>query len=47
MLIDFLLQYWRNDARDYHKRFIGHCNTKTDIKEANYFGQNGEYIVAG
>jgi WD and tetratricopeptide repeats protein 1 len=28
-------------------RFIGHCNTKTDIKEANFFGQNGEYVVAG
>jgi WD and tetratricopeptide repeats protein 1 len=41
------LQFWRNEARDYQQRFIGHCNTKTDIKEANYFGRNGEYIVAG
>jgi WD and tetratricopeptide repeats protein 1 len=47
--IDSLLffKFWRNEARDYKQRFIGHCNTKTDIKEANFFGQNGEYIVAG
>lgn len=42
-----ILQFWRNEARDYKRRFIGHCNTKTDIKEANYFGHDGEYIVAG
>ncbi|XP_017468152.1 PREDICTED: WD and tetratricopeptide repeats protein 1 [Rhagoletis zephyria] len=38
---------WRSKAKDYSKRFVGHCNTTTDIKEANYFGNDGEYIVAG
>ncbi|KAG1655228.1 WD and tetratricopeptide repeats protein 1 [Nymphon striatum] len=28
-------------------RFCGHCNTTTDIKEVNFFGSNGQYIVAG
>ncbi|XP_071482882.1 WD and tetratricopeptide repeats protein 1-like [Diadema antillarum] len=27
--------------------FCGHCNTTTDIKEANFFGSNGQYIMAG
>ncbi|CAI9718792.1 and tetratricopeptide repeats 1-like [Octopus vulgaris] len=38
---------WRRDAYDYEMRFCGHCNTTTDIKEANFFGSNGQYIVAG
>ncbi|KAK3097055.1 hypothetical protein FSP39_005944 [Pinctada imbricata] len=38
---------WRALAYDYEARFCGHCNTTTDIKEANYFGSNGQYIVAG
>ncbi|XP_041352477.1 WD and tetratricopeptide repeats protein 1-like isoform X2 [Gigantopelta aegis] len=38
---------WRNKAYDYEFRFCGHCNTTTDIKEANFFGSNGQYIVAG
>ncbi|KAI0228941.1 WD and tetratricopeptide repeats protein 1 [Lamellibrachia satsuma] len=38
---------WRNAAADYKQRFCGHCNTTTDIKEANFFGSNGQYIVAG
>lgn len=38
---------WRNGAYDYEQRFCGHCNTTTDIKEANFFGSNGQYIVAG
>nr|CAD7423752.1 unnamed protein product [Timema monikensis] len=29
---------WREAARDYKVRFCGHCNTTTDIKEANFFG---------
>ncbi|XP_058840274.1 WD and tetratricopeptide repeats protein 1 [Topomyia yanbarensis] len=37
---------WRASALDYQDRFVGHCNTKTDIKEANYFGDSN-YIVAG
>lgn len=31
-------------AYDYTKRFYGHCNMNTDIKEANFFG---DFIVAG
>lgn len=32
---------------DYTKRFTGHCSMNTDIKEANFLGSEGEYIVAG
>ncbi|KAL4233448.1 WD and tetratricopeptide repeat-containing protein [Mactra antiquata] len=42
-----LEQIWRAEANDYEARFCGHCNTTTDIKEANFFGSNGQYIVAG
>ncbi|XP_039288976.1 WD and tetratricopeptide repeats protein 1-like isoform X2 [Nilaparvata lugens] len=38
---------WREKAFDYKKRYYGHCNTTTDIKEANFFGSNGQYIMAG
>lgn len=37
----------RSKAFDYDIRYCGHCNTTTDIKEANFFGSNGQYIVAG
>ncbi|XP_033636090.1 WD and tetratricopeptide repeats protein 1-like [Asterias rubens] len=37
----------RGEAFDYAERFCGHCNTTTDIKEANFFGSNGQFIVAG
>ncbi|WAR08495.1 WDTC1-like protein [Mya arenaria] len=42
-----LEKIWRAEANDYEARFCGHCNTTTDIKEANFFGSNGQYIVAG
>lgn len=32
---------------DYSKRFCGHCNLYTDIKEANFFGSQSQFIVAG
>ncbi|GFR72219.1 WD and tetratricopeptide repeats protein 1 [Elysia marginata] len=38
---------WQSKAGDYALRFCGHCNTTTDIKEANFFGSNGQYVVAG
>ncbi|GAB6027757.1 WD and tetratricopeptide repeats [Chamberlinius hualienensis] len=38
---------WRSAAYDYETRFCGHCNTTTDIKEANYFGSDSQYVVAG
>ena len=34
-------------AYDYHQRYIGHCNTHTDIKEASFLGERGNYIAAG
>lgn len=34
-------------AWDYKQRFVGACNTTTDIKEAVFFGQSGQFIVAG
>ena len=30
---------WRSQAWDYTSRYCGHCNTTTDIKEANFFGK--------
>ena len=32
---------WRSRSADYEQRFCGHCNTTTDIKEANFFGRCG------
>lgn len=32
-------QEWRRNTIDYKMRFCGHCNTTTDIKEANFFGK--------
>ena len=29
----------RSRATDFKLRFSGHCNTTTDIKEANFFGR--------
>ncbi len=29
----------RSLAVDYVDRFVGHCNTTTDIKEANFYGK--------
>jgi len=39
--------YFRSQAKDYSHRYYGHCNTSTDIKEANFFGSQGQFIVAG
>lgn len=38
---------WRTHYWDYTSRYCGHCNTTTDIKEANFFGDDGQYILAG
>jgi len=32
-------KFFRNQAKDYDRRYYGHCNTSTDIKEANFFGR--------
>lgn len=37
----------QRNSYDYSTRFCGHCNTHTDIKEANFIGEHGEYIAAG
>lgn len=45
--ISALEKQLRATARDYTCRFLGHCNTTTDIKEANFLGPDAEYIAAG
>merc|ERR1712110_924408 len=37
----------RRRARDYSMRYLGTCDTTTDIKEANFLGRGGQYIMAG
>lgn len=37
----------RQNSRDYEMRYLGHCNTTTDIKEANFLGKDNEFICAG
>ncbi|XP_075975087.1 WD and tetratricopeptide repeats 1 [Anticarsia gemmatalis] len=37
----------RTSALDYSQRFLGHCNTTTDIKEANFLGPDASYVAAG
>ncbi|GKV09451.1 hypothetical protein SLEP1_g20950 [Rubroshorea leprosula] len=32
---------------DMKQRFVGHCNVGTDIKQASFLGQRGEYIASG
>lgn len=48
---DSPLQEWehlmRKSAHDHRQRFCGHWNTHTDIKEATFLGQHGNYIGAG
>jgi len=34
-------------SSDFIRRFTGHCNAHTDIKEANFLGAHGNYIAAG
>jgi len=38
---------WRSKAADYTRRYVGACNTSTDIKEANFFGADGQFIMSG
>ncbi|EHA8588801.1 putative WD and tetratricopeptide repeats protein 1 [Cocos nucifera] len=32
---------------DMKQRFVGHCNVGTDIKQASFLGQQGEYVASG
>ena len=45
------LSQWENtqeyNAYDYTHRLTGHSNAHTDIKEAIFVGERGEYIAAG
>ncbi|KAG5882508.1 hypothetical protein JTB14_008481 [Gonioctena quinquepunctata] len=45
--IDEVEQKKRLESRDFELRFLGHCNTTTDIKEANFLGEDGNYVCAG
>ncbi|KAA0185671.1 hypothetical protein HAZT_HAZT002182 [Hyalella azteca] len=40
-------QQRRLKAFDYVSYYAGHCNTTTDIKEAVFLGQSGEFVAAG
>lgn len=35
----------RECSFDYKHRYCGHCNTTTDIKEANFFGRSVHHTV--
>ncbi|XP_010453127.1 PREDICTED: WD and tetratricopeptide repeats protein 1 [Camelina sativa] len=39
--------YQPEGAIDMKRRYVGHCNTGTDIKQASFLGQRGEYIASG
>lgn len=32
---------------DMKQRYVGHCNVGTDIKQASFLGQRGDYIASG
>ncbi|PON70509.1 WD repeat containing protein [Trema orientale] len=32
---------------DMKQRYVGHCNVGTDIKQANFLGQRGEFVASG
>ncbi|KAL0366368.1 UNVERIFIED_CONTAM: WD and tetratricopeptide repeats protein 1 [Sesamum radiatum] len=34
-------------AIDMKQRYVGHCNIGTDIKQASFIGQRGEYVASG
>ncbi|KAJ9560336.1 hypothetical protein OSB04_005496 [Centaurea solstitialis] len=34
-------------AIDMKQRYVGHCNVGTDIKQASFLGQKGEFIASG
>ncbi|KAL4358838.1 hypothetical protein AHAS_Ahas08G0017400 [Arachis hypogaea] len=39
--------YQSEAAIDMNQRFIGHCNVGTDIKQASFLGQRGEFVASG
>ena len=46
---NYILRDFANQLNsfDYSQRFVGSKNSATDIKEANFIGYHGNYIVAG
>ncbi|KAI4337626.1 hypothetical protein L6164_016015 [Bauhinia variegata] len=40
-------RYQPEAAIDMKHRYVGHCNVGTDIKQASFLGQRGEYIASG
>ncbi|KAI5054823.1 hypothetical protein GOP47_0029968 [Adiantum capillus-veneris] len=34
-------------ALDMRQRYVGHCNTGTDIKQATFLGERGDYVASG
>lgn len=34
-------------AIDMKQRYVGHCNVGTDIKQASFLGQHGEFVASG
>ncbi|GAA0158460.1 ubiquitin-protein ligase [Lithospermum erythrorhizon] len=39
--------YQPEAAVDMKQRYVGHCNVGTDIKQASFLGQKGEFIAGG
>ncbi|KAK1554014.1 hypothetical protein Q3G72_006646 [Acer saccharum] len=41
------LPYQPEAVIDMKRRYVGHCNIGTDIKQASFLGQRGDYIASG
>ncbi|KZV43363.1 WD and tetratricopeptide repeats protein 1 [Dorcoceras hygrometricum] len=41
------MTYQPETVTDMRQRYIGHCNIGTDIKQASFVGQRGEYVASG
>ncbi|XVF39609.1 hypothetical protein PTKIN_Ptkin01aG0047400 [Pterospermum kingtungense] len=39
--------YQHEAVIDMKRRYVGHCNLGTDIKQASFLGQRGEYVASG
>ncbi|OAY85694.1 WD and tetratricopeptide repeats protein 1 [Ananas comosus] len=39
--------YKADVAIDMKQRYVGHCNVGTDIKQASFLGQRGEFVASG
>ncbi|XP_057469539.1 protein ALTERED SEED GERMINATION 2-like isoform X2 [Actinidia eriantha] len=39
--------YQPEAAIDLKQRYVGHCNVGTDIKQASFLGERGEYVASG